>query len=312
LLALFVKEKVKRMSPVTELVHSAQMFLQSNFPLLQIQLTDILDIAILSFIIYKLLWMLRKTSSGRLMWGVLILMTAMFVSSYVLSLTATSWLLDKVVQWGLLVLVVLFQPEIRRFLERMGSGRLGIVFASSKEAGQDMETAITQTAEAYADLSRDKVGALMVFERQNLLDDVIKTGTELDCSVSSELLKNIFWNKAPLHDGAVIVREGRIVGAGCMLPLSGNVNLSRDLGMRHRAGIGMSEHSDAVVVIVSEETGSISAAVGGMLKRHLAPETLERLLRNELLNDKQEEKKGSQLPLVGLLMGGSRKEGDQL
>ena len=293
---------------MAELFHNLQMFLQSNFPLLQIQLTDILDIAILSFIIYKLLWMLRKTSSGRLMWGVLILMAAMFVSSKVLFLTATSWLLDKVVQWGLLVLVVLFQPEIRRFLERMGSGRLGFVFASSKEAGQEVETAITQTAEAYTDLSRDKVGALMVFERQNLLDDVIKTGTALDCGVSSELLKNIFWNKAPLHDGAVIVRNGRIVGAGCMLPLSGNVNLSRDLGMRHRAGIGMSEHSDAVVVIVSEETGSISAAVGGMLKRHLAPETLERLLRNELLNDKQEEKKGGQLPLVGLLLGGSRKE----
>ncbi len=294
---------------MTEIVHTLQMFLQSNFPLLQLQLTDILDIAILSFVIYKLLWMLRKTSSGRLMWGVLILMMVMFVSSrYVLSLTATSWLLDKEVQWGILVLVVLFQPEIRRFLERMGSGRLGLVFASSKEAGQEVETAILQTTEAYADLSRDKVGALMVFERQNLLDDEIKTGTALDCSVSSELLKNIFWNKAPLHDGAVIVREGRIVGAGCMLPLSGNVNLSRDLGMRHRAGIGMSEHSDAVVVIVSEETGSISAAVGGMLKRHLAPETLERLLRNELLNDKQEEKKGGQLPLVGLLLGGSRKE----
>ena len=298
---------------VAELFHNLQMFLQSNFPLLQNQLTDILDIAILSFIIYKLLWMLRKTSSGRLMWGVLILMAAMFVSSKVLFLTATSWLLDKVVQWGLLVLVVLFQPEIRRFLERMGSGRLGFVFASSKEAGQEVETAITQTTEAYADLSRDKVGALMVFERQNLLDDVIKTGTALDCGVSSELLKNIFWNKAPLHDGAVIVRDGRIVGAGCMLPLSGNVNLSRDLGMRHRAGIGMSENSDAVVVIVSEETGSISAAVGGMLKRHLAPETLERLLRNELLNDKQEEKKGGQFPLVGLLLGQSRKEeGDQL
>jgi diadenylate cyclase len=248
------------------------------------------------------------------MWGVLILMMVMFVSSrYVLSLTATSWLLDKVVQWGILVLVVLFQPEIRRFLERMGSGRLGLVFASSKEAGQEVETAILQTTEAYADLSRDKVGALMVFERQNLLDDVIKTGTALDCSVSSELLKNIFWNKAPLHDGAVIVRDGRIVGAGCMLPLSGNVNLSRDLGMRHRAGIGMSEHSDAVVVIVSEETGSISAAVGGMLKRHLAPETLERLLRNELLNDKQGEKKNGQLPLVGMLLGGGkREEGGQL
>ena len=295
-----------------ESIHNIQMFLQSNFPLLQIQLTDILDIAILSFIIYKLLWMLRKTSSGRVLRGLLILLLAMALSSF-LKLTATSWLLDKVVYWGIVVLVVLFQPEIRRFLERMGSGRLGLVFASTKEAGQEMESAILQTTEAYADLSRDKVGALMVFERQNLLDDVIKTGTALDCGVSSELLKNIFWNKAPLHDGAVIVRDGRIVGAGCMLPLSGNVNLSRDLGMRHRAGIGMSEHSDAVVVIVSEETGSISAAVGGMLKRHLAPETLERLLRNELLNDKQEEKKGSQLPLVGLLLGGGRKEeGEQL
>ncbi|MCI9671994.1 MAG: TIGR00159 family protein [Lawsonibacter sp.] len=291
-----------------------QIFLQSNFPLLQLQLTDILDIAILSFVIYKLLWMLRKTSSGRVLRGLLILGLAMALSSSnFLGLTATSWLLDRVVQWGIVVLAVLFQPEIRRFLERMGSGRLGLVFASTKEAGQEVETAILQTTEAYTDLSRDKVGALMVFERQNLLDDVIKTGTALDCSVSSELLKNIFWNKAPLHDGAVIVRDGRIVGAGCMLPLSGNVNLSRDLGMRHRAGIGMSEHSDAVVVIVSEETGSISAAVGGMLKRHLAPETLERLLRNELLNDKQEEKKNGQLPLVGMLLGGGkREEGGQL
>lgn len=299
---------------MAEAFHSFQMFLQSYFPLLQIQLTDILDISILAFVIYKLLWMLRKTSSGRVMWGVLILMMVMFISSNnVLGLTATSFLLDKVVQWGFVVLVVLFQPEIRRFLERMGSGRLGFVFASNREAGQEVETAILQTTEAYADLSRDKVGALMVFERQNLLDDVIKTGTALDCGVSSELLKNIFWNKAPLHDGAVIVREGRIVGAGCMLPLSGNVNLSRDLGMRHRAGIGMSEHSDAVVVIVSEETGSISAAMGGMLKRHLAPETLERLLRNELLNDKQEEKKGGSIPLLGLLLGqGKKEEGEQL
>jgi len=299
---------------VAEPFHNIQIFLQSNFPLLQLQLTDILDIAILSFVIYKLLWMLRKTSSGRVLRGLLILGLAMALSSSnFLGLTATSWLLDRVVQWGIVVLAVLFQPEIRRFLERMGSGRLGLVSASTKEAGQEVETAILQTTEAYTDLSRDKVGALMVFERQNLLDDVIKTGTALDCSVSSELLKNIFWNKAPLHDGAVIVRDGRIVGAGCMLPLSGNVNLSRDLGMRHRAGIGMSEHSDAVVVIVSEETGSISAAVGGMLKRHLAPETLERLLRNELLNDKQGEKKNGQLPLVGMLLGGGkREEGGQL
>ena len=286
-----------------------QMIFQGYFPLIRIQLADILDIAIMTGVIYKLLWMLRKTSSGRVLRGILILLLAMVVSSAI-SLTATSFLLKQVVELGVLVLVILFQPEIRRFLERMGSGGLGLVFASNREPGAELETAIQQTTEAYADMSRDKVGALMVFERQNLLDDVIKTGTALDCAVSSELLKNIFWNKAPLHDGAVIVRNGRIVGAGCMLPLSGNVNLSRDLGMRHRAGIGMSEHSDAVVVIVSEETGSISVAVGGMLKRHLAPETLERLLRNELLNDNEKEKKGSQIPLLGQIFGG-RKEGDR-
>ena len=291
-------------------METVQMFMQYNLPMVRLRLWDVLDIAILSFVIYKLLWMLRKTSSGRVLRGILMLMLAMGFSSAT-KLTATSFLLNKVVEWGILVLVILFQPELRRFLERVGSSRLGLVFTSSKASPRDLEAAITETTAAYTDMSRDKVGALMVFERQNLLDDVIKTGTALDCAVSSELLKNIFWNKAPLHDGAVIVRDGRIVGAGCMLPLSGNVNLSRDLGMRHRAGIGMSEHSDAVVVIVSEETGSISAAVGGMLKRHLAPETLERLLRNELLSDSQEEKKPGQNQLVNLILGWNRKDGDR-
>ena len=290
---------------------AVQTVFQDYFPMLRFQLSDLPDIAILSFVIYKLLWMLRKTSSGRVMRGILIFLLAMFLS-YTLDLTATSFVLDRVVELGILALVILFQPELRRLLEKMGSGRIGQVFASSKEPeGAEVERAIQQTTEAYADMSRDKVGALMVFERQNLLDDIIKTGTPLDCSVSSELLKNLFWNKAPLHDGAVIVRDGRIVGAGCMLPLSSNVNLSRDLGMRHRAGIGMSENSDAVVVIVSEETGSISAAVGGMLKRHLAPETLERLLRNELLSDEEKERrKGGPLPKLSQLFGGDRKEGD--
>lgn len=295
---------------VVFLLEAVQTFLQMSLPL-SLRLSDLLDIAILSFVIYKILWILRKTSSGRVLWGILILLFAMALFSQ-MELIATSFLLGKLVEWGVVVLVVLFQPEIRRFLERVGSSRLGVVFSSNKSSPMDLEFAIAQTTAAYADMSRDKVGALMVFERQNLLDDVIKTGTALDCAVSSELLKNIFWNKAPLHDGAVIVRDGRIVGAGCMLPLSGNVNLSRDLGMRHRAGIGMSEHSDAVVVIVSEETGSISAAVGGMLKRHLAPETLERLLRNELLNDdKQEEKKGTQIPLLNQIFGWGRKEDDR-
>ncbi len=289
------------------MLEALQMFLQSN-SLFRLRLADILDIAILSFAIYKMLWMLRKTSSGRVLWGIIILVIAMSMSS-VLKLTATTFLLNRALEWGILVLVILFQPEIRRFLEQVGSSRFGLVFASNKKSVQEMDSAISQTTEAYVDLSRDKVGALMVFERKNLLDDIIKTGTALDCAVSSELLKNIFWNKAPLHDGAVIVRDGRIVGAGCMLPLSGNVNLSRDLGMRHRAGIGVSEQTDAVVVIVSEETGSISAAVGGMLKRHLAPETLDRLLRNELLADETEEKKSSAFPWLEQILGKVRKDG---
>ena len=246
-----------------------------------VEVTAILDIAIIAFVIYKVLIMLRSTSSGNVMKGVILIILAV-VLAQVLNLYTVSFLLSRVVEWGFLALVILFQPELRRFLERMGNSRLSMVFAT-EDKPEDLENAIRQTVTAYTSLSKDKTGALIVFERKNRLDEEIKTGTALDCAVSAELLKNIFWNKAPLHDGAVVIREGRIVGAGCMLPMSGNVNLSRDLGMRHRAGIGMSEHSDAVVAIVSEETGSISVAVDGMLKRHLAPETLDRLLRNELL-----------------------------
>lgn len=275
-----------------------------------IRLSDIIDIAVISFVIYKLMWMVRKTSSGRVLRGVLVLVLAVWLCS-VLELYATSFVLNRALEMGILALVILFQPEIRRFLERMGSGvGLGNIFSQNNTSSHDIEQAITETVEAYTSMSKDKVGALMVFERKDLLDDVIKTGTPLDCAISSELLKNVFWNKAPLHDGAVIVRNGRMIGAGCMLPLSGNVNLSRDLGMRHRAGIGISEHSDAIVVIVSEETGSISAAVGGMLKRHLAPETLDRLLRNELLADNgEEEKKNSFLfPILNSLLSRTKKE----
>lgn len=254
-----------------------------------IGVADIVDILIMAFIFYKLLMIVRRTSSGQVMKGVLLVVVAFVVVS-AFQLRMLSYLMGKVLEWGVLALVILFQPEIRRFLEQMGRSRIGSVFVREETPGE-LENAITQTVLAYTDLSKTKTGALMVFERKNQLDDAIKTGTALDCVVNAELLKNIFWNKAPLHDGAVIVRGGRIVGAGCMLPLSGNVNLSRELGMRHRAGIGASEHSDAVVAIVSEETGSISVAVGGMLKRHLAPGTLERLLRNELLPQSDENDK---------------------
>lgn len=274
------------------------------------EIRHIIDIGILSYAIYKLLWMLRTTSSGRVLKGIIILLVGLWLSS-TFHLYAIGYILSNMVEWGLVVIVVLFQPEIRRFLERMGSSSLGGIgiFNHYDNDTTELEQAIAETVHAYKSLSKDKVGALMVFERSDLLDDVVKTGSLLECRVSESLLANLFWNKAPLHDGAVIVRDGRIIGAGCMLPLSTNTNLSRDLGMRHRAGIGISEHSDAVVVIVSEENGSISVAVGGMLKRHLTPETLERLLRNDLLLEETKEKKVS---TISGLFQKSKKEEESL
>jgi diadenylate cyclase len=260
--------------------------------LLTIEIKDLIDIGILAFLVYKLLRLLRKTRAGGVVRGLLALFAAVALST-VLQLNALNFLLNRLVELGIIALIIVFQPEIRRMLEQMGRVSLSGLMGKRPGANAQLEEAIYQTVKAYAAMSRDKVGALMVFERKNSLDDCIKSGTAMDASINEELLKNLFWNKAPLHDGAVIVRDGRIVGAGCMLPMSGNVNLSRDLGMRHRAGIGISEHSDAVVAIVSEETGAISVAVGGMLKRHLAPETLERVLLNELLPQQAEDKQPS-------------------
>ena len=225
----------------------------------------------------------KETRASAVLKGLVTLVVASWVSD-LLGLTALNWVLLNVVNNGAVVLVILFQPELRSILEQVGSSKLNFLgFFSKEREASVMESAIRQTVVACTEMSKSRTGVLIVFERELLLDDMVRSGTVLDAAVSSELLKNIFFVKAPMHDGAVIVRQGRILGAGCMLPLSKNVNLSRDLGMRHRAGIGMSENSDAVVVIVSEETGSISVAIGGMLKRHLMPETLENILRNELI-----------------------------
>lgn len=249
---------------------------------------DVIDMIIVAYVAYHILRFVRRSRSGQVVQAILLLIIAFGVAS-ALNLRVVKYIMSNVVELGLIALAIIFQPEIRRGLERMGSGKIKELFVT-ETAAADVPAAIDQTVEAYTSMSKDKVGALMVFERKTMLDDVIKSGTPLDAAVSAELLKNLFWNKAPLHDGAVIVRNGRIVGAGCMLPLSGNTNLSRDLGMRHRAGIGISENSDAVVAIVSEETGSISVAINGMLKRHLSPETLHRLLKNELAPDAEEKK----------------------
>ena len=228
-------------------------------------------------------------------------------------LQALNFVLNKVVEWGVVALLVLFQPEIRRVLEQVGSSRLPFLqmFSKPQVDRHIIENAISETVAACGDMSKSRTGALIVFERHNQLDEHLRSGTKLDAEVSSELLKNIFFVKAPMHDGAVLVREGRILGAGCMLPLSKNVNLSRDLGMRHRAGIGMSENSDAVVVLVSEETGSISVAVGGMLKRHLMTETLDQLLRNELMPQEEDEEQGKKRKGIMSLLAKEKKDGEK-
>ena len=265
--------------------------------LFTIQLTDILDVAIIAYLVYRLLGLVRSTNSERIFKGVLFVLIALGLSDY-FELKGLFFIFNMLMEWGVLALIILFQPEIRRVLEQVGGSRFSFlkIFNKEQQLG-DIEHAITVTVEACGDMSKSRTGALIVFERKNALDEILRSGTKLDAEPSPELLKNIFFVKAPMHDGALIMREGRVLGAGCMLPLSRNVNLSRDLGMRHRAGIGMSENSDAVVVLVSEETGSISVAVGGMLKRHLTTETLRMLLNNELLpkDDTKEETKPSLL-----------------
>ena len=267
--------------------------------LLTIRISDILDIAIMAFVLYKIFTLVQSTKAASLVKGLLIFLAALVLSS-ALHLNGINYIM---VNLGLLALIILFQPEIRRVLEQVGSRRL-VAFFIHEESASTMEQAIGQTVLACTEMSQSRTGALIVFEREILLDDMVRSGTVLDAAVSSELLKNIFFVKAPMHDGAVIVRNGRVLGAGCMLPLSKNVNLSRELGMRHRAGIGMSENADAVVVIVSEETGSISVAIGGMLKRHLKPETLANILRNELLPQEAGEDK-PKFSLMNLLRAGS-------
>lgn len=267
---------------------------------------DVIDMLLVAFAVYYLLRFIRRGRTGQVAKAIFIILALLFVAN-VLRLRVVSFILNFAVELGLLSLVIIFQPEIRRFLEQMGSGKIKEVFVTEAPV-DELANAIGQTVTAYEAMSKDKVGALIVFERKRLLDDVLKTGTALDAGISAELLRNLFWDKAPLHDGAVIVRNGRIVGAGCMLPLSGNTNLSRSLGMRHRAGIGISENSDAVVAIVSEETGSISVAINGMLKRHLTPETLERLLQSELM-PKQDEKKTSTANRITNVLKG--KKGDK-
>ena len=254
---------------------------------LRMQWSDYLDIAVVAFLIYRLLPLVRTPSTMRVARAVIVVVIIAALTD-VMHLYTLSFIINQFLSIGLLALVVLFQPELRRMLAHLGSVRLGALFGGVKPVAE-MDMVISQTVAACDCMSREKVGALIVFTRETSLEDYVKTGTTIDGQVSEQLIRNIFFPKAALHDGAMIIREGKIKAAGCVLPLSTSDRLAADLGTRHRAGVGMSENSDAVVVIVSEETGTISVAMGGMLKRHLAPKTLEKLLHNALCPDENQE-----------------------
>lgn len=254
---------------------------QSFFQLLGgMKWSDYLDIILVAFLIYKLLPMIRSGGTVRIAKVVIGLLLIAWLTG-VFRMHTLNFLINQLLAVGLIAVVVLFQPELRRILDHLGSMKLRSMFETDK-GNQEMNTIISQTVMACEVMSRERVGALIVFARNSLVDEYIKTGTTIDGQVTEQLMRNIFFPKAALHDGAMIIRDGKIAAAGCVLPLSDSNRLSADLGTRHRAGVGMSEASDAVVIIVSEETGVISVAVGGMLKRHLAPQTLEKLLHNEL------------------------------
>ena len=247
-------------------------------------ITDLIDIIIIAFIIYHLLRFLRNTSAERLVKGILILMVAQIVASTA-HLNTISYVMGRINNLSWMALLIVFQPELRRLLEQIGMGHVTKLLVRRENGETEIDFAISQTVLACESMSWSKTGALMVFERNERLDDIMKTGTRIDAEPSAELIKNVFYPKSPLHDGAMILRDGRIHSAGCVLPLSKNLNLSRDLGTRHRSAVGMSENADVVVVVVSEETGTISVAIGGMLKRQLDAETLREILVADLVPD---------------------------
>jgi len=239
---------------------------------------DIIDITIVSYIIYKLILLVRGTKAVQLLKGIFVLVGTWAISTW-FNLYTLKWLMNQMFTFGVVTVLIIFQPELRRALEQLGRGKL---FARSSVVERDVSERIGELIKAVNYMAKRKIGALIVFERSTGLSDYIESGIRMESMISSELLMNIFIPNAPLHDGAVIVRGNLIMAAGCYLPLSENPFISKELGTRHRAGIGISEVCDAVSVIVSEETGQVSLAVGGMIVRDIKEESLISKLFEEL------------------------------
>ncbi len=250
-------------------------------------LSDLLDILIVAFLIYHAVRLVRETRAMQLVKGI-VLILAMYVLALNLNLTTLSFFITNILQWGIVALAIVFQPELRRALEQVGRSKLSSsLFREEHGDNIQVHKMLDAVCSAAVRLSEHNIGALMVLERETKLGDVIGTGTLIDAEPSAELICNIFFPNSPLHDGAMVLRSGRVHAAGCFLPLSANDEIGRELGTRHRAALGMSEVSDAVVVVVSEETGAISVALNGRLQRNLSPQNLSKLLEAKMFSSKQ-------------------------
>lgn len=250
-----------------------------------LRISDFIDIGIVAIIIYYIITLLRDTRAMQLVKGLLVLFAVFFLSRW-LHFNALNYILGGAMQIGLFAVIVIFQPELRNILERMGRFKVGkIIDFAADTGGEDISMMIESVVKATVNMSSTKTGALIVIERETRLGEYISTGTILDANVTSSLLENIFVPNTPLHDGAVIIRGNKIITAACLLPLTANNNLSRELGTRHRAAIGLSEATDAIIVVVSEETGKISLARNGSLTRNLSQESLTKALQKILLQN---------------------------
>lgn len=248
----------------------------------------IVDISIVSYAIYKLLTVMRETRAWQLIKGIFILLIATQITGWI-GLNTINFILRNTMTVGLLAILIVFQPELRGALEKIGRSRFGDLFSFDENSYVDkVNSAIEEIVKASEELSKTMTGGLIVIEKDTKLGDIIKTGTIINAVVSSELIGSLFFPYSPLHDGAVIMSENKIKAAGCLLPLTENRSLSKDLGTRHRAALGVSENSDAIVVVVSEETGRISIAYEGVLTRNLVPDTLKKSLAKVLLPEKDE------------------------
>ena len=250
-------------------------------------ITDVLDIAIITFLVYKLLGFIRETRAEQLAKGLLLLVVATVLSKW-MHLYTLHWLLSGLISAGLVAIVVIFQPELRRALEYLGRSRITNIFGEVDK--EEAKRIVGQFVEAVDSMSASRTGALIVIEREISLNDIVETGTVIDSQITAQMIGTIFYEGTPLHDGAVIVRGDKLYAAGCVLPLTQNKELNKELGTRHRAGIGITENSDALVIIVPEETGIISIAQNGKLTRFLDGKTIEKKLLNLYFEGETEQK----------------------